>query len=135
MEFIRSRKSKMGMDLAPLIDIIFLLLVFFMLSSTFSMPALEINLPKSVSHDLAKPEKIVISMDADKMLYVNQKESTLETLQGDLSRILRSQEERVVHIRGDKNVPYGYFVQVMDEARQAGAGQIRLVHERDGSKI
>lgn len=128
MEFLRPRKLSMGLDMAPLIDIVFQLLIFFMLSSSFLNPALKLNLPQAVSYDKTPREKIMISVDKRGSVFVNTASVTMERLQNELSVKLAKEEQKAVFLRGDADMPYKIFVQVMDVARQAGAQQINIVH-------
>ena len=58
----------------------------------------------------------------------------LDLLKDRIQEALVKNERKSVHVRGDKEMPYKYFVQVMDKARQAGAKQINIVHETEASK-
>lgn len=129
MEFIRSKKPTLSSDMAPLIDIMFQLLIFFMLSSSFLNPSLKLNLPKSVEHDKKEPERIVVSVDKGGAIFVNTLRTSMEELKPRLEVKLANEPEKAIHIRGDQEMPYKYFVEVMDKARQAGARQINIVHE------
>lgn len=129
MEFTRAKRPQLGIDMAPLIDVVFQLLIFFMLSSSFLRPALEVNLPKASTEDKQQQENVVISIDSSQRIFVNAKLSSLSSLRQDLASALASGRDEAVHLHGDQNIPYGLFVQIMDEARQAGARQIYLAHE------
>ncbi|OGW69463.1 MAG: hypothetical protein A2036_01690 [Omnitrophica bacterium GWA2_50_21] len=129
MEFIRPRNLSMGLDMAPLIDIVFQLLIFFMLSSSFLNPALKLNLPKAIAQDETPREKIIVSVDKKGSLFVNTAPVPMDRLQSELSAKLAKEETKAVFLRGDADMPYKLFVQVMDISRQAGAQQINIVHE------
>jgi len=129
MEFIRPKKTSLGLDLAPLIDIVFQLLIFFMLSSSFLNPALKLDLPKAVPQDPSEPQRIVVSVDRGGNIFVNSSKTSMGGLKSHLEQRLASDSKKSVHLAGDEKMPYGLFVQVMDLARQAGARQINIVHE------
>lgn len=129
MEFIRPRKVGISLDMAPLIDIVFQLLIFFMLSSSFLNPSLKLNLPKAQVHDQREMESIVVSVDRTGNIFVNNFRTSLPELKPHLEAKLASDSKRSVHLRGDEAMPYRLFVQIMDLARQAGARQINIVHE------
>lgn len=130
MEFLRPRRPTLSLDMAPLIDIVFQLLIFFMLSSSFLNPALKLNLPKAVTQDSKEPEQIIVSIDRKGSIYINRDEIQMERLTLALSQKLSGRIRKSVHVRGDKEMPYKYFVEVMDAARQAGATQVNIVHEK-----
>lgn len=129
MEFIRPRKPSLGLDMTPMIDIVFQLLIFFMLSSSFLNPSLKLTLPKAVQHDTREPEKIVLSMDKAGNVYINTQKFPKEELKSRLEIRLAKDSQKAVHLRGDAEMPYKNFVEIMDIARQAGARQINIVHE------
>lgn len=129
MEFVRPKKTSLSFDMAPLIDIVFQLLIFFMLSSSFLNPSLKLNLPKAVEHDQREPEHLIVSLDKEGSIFVNTLKTNKEDLKTALEVKLKNDHKKSVHVRGDKDMPYKYFVEVVDIARQAGARQINIVHE------
>lgn len=134
MEFLRPKRIGLGLDMAPLIDVVFQLLIFFMLTSAFAHPALRLDLPKAATEDPQETEEIVVSVDRNGMIFLNSLKTTLEELRPELERRLTRSPKKSVHLRGDQAMPYGFFVQVMDLARQAGARQIHLAHEGKGRR-
>lgn len=133
MEFIRPRKPSLGLDMTPMIDIVFQLLIFFMLSSSFLNPSLKLTLPKAVQQDTREPEKIVVSVDKTGNTFINTQKVAKDELKGQLENRFSGDAKKTVHLRGDAEMPYKLFVEVMDIARQAGAKQINIVHEEAGS--
>ncbi|MCA9399911.1 MAG: biopolymer transporter ExbD [Candidatus Omnitrophica bacterium] len=130
MELIRAKKPKLSIDLAPLIDVVFQLLVFFMLTATFTNPSMKMLLPGAQANEPRTPQNIVISINKEGAIAINTQKTTLANFQTDLKQILDQSEKKSVHVRGDKDMPYKYFVQVMDLAKQAGALQINIVHQK-----
>lgn len=128
MEFIRSKKPSLSIDMAPLIDIVFQLLIFFMLSSSFITPAIKLNLPKAVIQDKRQIERVVVSIDKDGKFYVNQQMTAAEDLTTGIGSHLATAALKSVDLRGDGDASYRYFVQAMDAARQAGATQVNILH-------
>ena len=131
MELIRVKKPKLSIDLEPLIDVVFQLLVFFMLTSTSANPAIKMMLPKATSKDLPAQEIVAVSIDQNQNIYINDQKTNIEQFQSDLKKVLTVQGKHSIHIRGDRDMPYKYFVQIMDLARRAGATQINIVHEKE----
>src|SRR3989338_1999365 len=129
MELIRTRKSRLSMDLAPLIDVVFQLLVFFMLTSTFAQPAMKLILAKATVTDLAQKETIVISIDKQGEIFLNNRPTTFDSLKSDLQEVIKKYDDPSVHVKGDRDMPYKFFVQVMDVAKQAGATHVLIVHQ------
>ncbi len=132
MQFEGGRRSSHVPNLTPLIDIVFLLLVFFMLTSHFVQDdALNIQLPETESGEaLDRKKSIEIVIDASgQWLYREQvvdAEALRLVLQADLSGL----ENKRVRIRGDKSSDLGSAVKVLDIARRAGATGVDIVTER-----
>ncbi len=129
MEFIRPKKASLSLDMAPLIDIVFQLLIFFMLSSSFLTPALKLDLPKAVKTDRDEPEQVIVSIEKDGSVFLNTRRTSFEQLSSDLGRELRAKSKKAVHLRGDRQMPYEFFVRAMEAAKRAKANQILIVHE------
>ncbi len=129
MEFIRPKKTALSLDMAPLIDIVFQLLIFFMLSSSFLAPSLKLTLPKAVMSDKQEADPIVVSLDKQGDVFINTLKIAMPELKAQLEGRLGKTAKKSVNIRGDQDMPYKFFVEVMDTARQAGAQQVNIVHE------
>lgn len=135
MEFTRVKKPTLSLDMAPLIDVVFQLLIFFMLSSSFLVPAMKLSLPKAVEQDQKVPEQIVVSIDKEGRIYLNKTQVEKENLSEEIKLMLAKNEEKSVHIRGDEEMAYRYFVEVMNAARLGGAQQINIMHEGDTKSV
>ena len=129
MDFIRPKRATLSLDLAPLIDIVFQLLIFFMLTSTFLNPALKLTLPTASSREKIDPEQLVVSVDSVGNVFVNFDKVEMTELKDVLQTRLAPMERKQVNFRGDHNLRYQEFVKVMDIAKQAGARQLNIVHQ------
>ena len=132
MQFEGNRRSSLVPNMTPLIDIVFLLLVFFMLTSHFVQDdVLNIQLPETESGeqlDEKKSIEIVINTEGQ-WLYKEQvvdADALFLGLREDLSKL----EDKRVRIRGDKSSDLGSTVTVLDVARRAGATGVDIVTER-----
>jgi biopolymer transport protein ExbD len=128
MRFRKSEEESFALDLTPMIDVVFLLLIFFMVSTVFVDfdRRMELTLPSSKSSvPDEKKEQIEIEMTNDKQIFLNGAQITLQELE---STILGSREELGESglIRADKNLPYGDVVQVMGILQNAGIQDISV---------
>ena len=122
MEFEGRRKVSTHLNIAPLIDVVFLLLIFFMLSSHFvTQPGIKITLPTAVTAKLHSEEDITIFITEDNALYLNTEEVSLDTLLNKLKSKISQTKKKSVVIKADKRIDLGLAVKVMDIARQAEA--------------
>ncbi len=122
MEFEGRKKIKDTLNITPLIDIVFLLLIFFMLSSHFvTQPGLKITLPTAVTAKLHSEEDIIVFITEDNKLILNGKEVVLDKLRAELEIKLDKAGKKTVVIKADAKVDLGLAVKVMDRAKQAKA--------------
>ncbi len=115
MYFKREQEENYSLELTPLIDVVFLLLIFFMVSTVFvDFPRrMDIVLPtsKASSEDQAA-KNFEIEMTKDKTIYLDGKKVTLTSLEQLLEKIKKTGDRKAL-IRADKDIPYGEVVQVM----------------------
>ena len=122
MRFKPIKREESRFDLTPLVDVVFLLLIFFMLSTTFIVaPGIKVKLPKSSSTDISREKKEVrVVMAKDNKIFVQQKLVSIEELGKYLKKAARESREGMVIIQADERVPHGKVVEVMDVAKTAG---------------
>ena len=125
MNFRTERHDEVNLDITPLIDVVFLLLIFFMVSTTFEHNSeINITLPTSSKETTeAKPDAVNIGLDAQGNIYINDKalvNAQLETIKTALSEALVGLNEPPVIISADANATHQSVVRVMDAARQLG---------------
>ena len=106
---------KTNLELTSLIDVVFLLLIFFMIASTFAkvITKLDIQLPKSRAVVPQEKEETIIEIAADGRLALNGKELTIEELDTSLAEIGNKTPDQVVVIKADQEVIYGRVIKVM----------------------
>jgi biopolymer transport protein ExbD/biopolymer transport protein TolR len=132
MGFRRRDSEAPRVDLTPMVDVVFLLLIFFMISTTFvETPGLSINLPKSSARQVEKEKREVrVYMRADGGIFLEQQEVELS----ELIEKLRGYDEKAVEttflLMADKDVKHGSVVQVMDSAKAAGFIKLAIATEK-----
>ncbi len=139
MNFRPHSPEDLELNITPLIDVVFLLLIFFMVSTTFDHESeVNITLPKAskeMAH--AKPDAINVAIDAQSRIYVNQKElinSQISTIKEALYDIAADLEDAPIIISADEETPYQIVIRTMDAARQLGLIKITFatrINEED----
>jgi biopolymer transport protein ExbD len=132
----RRPPRKPNVQIVPLIDVIFFILVFFMLFTTFrTHPAgLNLELPKSVTSDRQTPTQVVISISADGRMFLGERQVNSAKLKTEIGRTIKTKPDLFVVIKADKNTKYDYVVQAMDDVRQVGGYRFGLaVRPRDAT--
>lgn len=128
----RRRRSNVILNLTPLIDIVFLLLVFFMLTAHFIQDqAIDITLPKAnSSKPIEKDEYVEVVLTPEGELQVDGKPVAKEDLEEIIRGALHAPNKHFVRLRGDHESNLGMAVHVMDAARRAGAESLDILTER-----
>lgn len=132
MHFRRRLSPNANVDLIPMIDVVFQLVVFFMVSSTFVMtPGIALDLPESTSSEPVVINRVVVTIVSESRLYLNRDEVTYEDLDARLAA-LEEQSERLdaqarsAIIEANADVPYETIVSVLDIMRRNGYRGIAL---------
>lgn len=123
MEFERRKRPALGLNMTPLIDMVFLLLIFFVLSSHFiSEQGFKIKLPKAVHAQSNKNENVVVFVRADGSVIIDSETVALDRLEWKLARRLERSNSKTVVIKADEDVNLKLAVRIMDIAKSANAG-------------
>ncbi len=136
MNFRITKEEEPQLNLTPLIDVVFLLLIFFMVSTTFDKQSeLSIDLPTADGKPVKveKMFKVDIAIDGQGHYFVNQrrlKEDNLKTLKRAITITKADHKKLQVVISSDKNTPYQAFITAMDAARQLGLEHVNLATKR-----
>ncbi len=122
MEFEGRKKVVTQLNIAPLIDIVFLLLIFFMLSAHFiSQPGIEITLPSAAASQYQEEEEILVFIVSGREIYLGEDLVTLEDFSEKLKMKLKHAREKSVTVKADEGVDLGLVVKILDWAKQAEA--------------
>ena len=134
---IRSREIKRArIEIIPMIDVIFFLLVFFMVSSLAmtKINSMPVALPKTSSSPEAVKQNVILTIKRDGSLFLNKTPVTLDTLQQTLAYDMHDSPQDIVVVNADQGAEYGLVVKAMDRARQTGVRKFALATEADKSK-
>lgn len=124
----KNHREASTLDMTPLVDVVFNLLIFFMLSTTFvTTPGIKINLPEASSKELKVQEKEVrIALTRKGKIYLNRKLVTLDDVRKTLKQKARINPKMLVIIQADEQVTHGKVVQIMDIAKTAGLNRLAI---------
>ena len=126
----RERKIKAEFNMTPLIDMVFNLLIFFLLTSSYVFqPGIKINLPKAVTSEVLKEEPLVITVTSEDAIYLNDKIATVQELISKLKKV--SKEKGTLLIKADKKASVGRVVEIWDMCREAGVPQVNIATSQE----
>lgn len=122
----RERKpAETAIDLTPMIDMTFILLIFFMVATTFQKDLkIDINRPGASSGQVASTKAIKVYVDKQGQAYLDGEPVQVWVIQSRLRDLLKAQTQKSVLVVTDESVPSGKLVEVVDQARLAGADDI-----------
>jgi len=127
------KKNKIVINITSLIDVIFLLLIFFLVTSTFSeQPALRIDLPRSAAPGISRREEMVLAVTREGNFFLDQKPVERERLAELLADSARRQEDPTLVLKADRQVAYGLIVELMDISRRVGLEKIVALTAGEG---
>jgi biopolymer transport protein ExbD len=133
-QFQSSDRAIRGLETAAMADIVFLLLIFFLLSSSFILPTqIPVNPPESDSAVTAKEEPVVVTITRAGEFYVGTEKVPFADLGTALAARLRNSPVKSVVVRGDEETSLGRLVEVMDLARKGGADKLAIATEEKRS--
>ncbi|MFC0667827.1 ExbD/TolR family protein [Azotobacter chroococcum] len=119
--------EEVGIDLTPMLDVVFIMLIFFIVTSSFIKESgVEVQRPQA---DTASPQdkgNILIAVTADGQVWIDKKAVDVRSVRAHVERLRVDQPEGVVVVQADRDARTGLVVQVMDQARQAGVTDVAL---------
>ena len=127
MQFRRPSESQVSINMAPLVDVVFLLVIFFAVSTTFlETSGLKLELPSSNATAERQPSELTVLLAADGTLSFDGEIVELAQLGGLLRPALDESERKLVVLRADREARHGEVVAVMDAIRDAGADSMTV---------
>ncbi len=126
MKFKRRLKIEKGMvDLTPLVNVFFLLFLFFLFTSSFIFqPGIKVSLPKALTSEVIQQEGVVITVTGDDKIYLNEREISRKELVTNLK--LLAKEKTPLLLKADSHASLGRIVEVWDTCRNEGVVQVNI---------
>lgn len=132
MNFNKKLNSQESLlDLTPIVDVVFNLLIFFALSLNFSQitSSINIKLPKAKSSEVITEKQIVVSIEKGNKIYINDNSLYIDQVATYLSDINKN---KVVVVKADESIDHGFVVQIMDLIKRSGFKKLGIaVNKKD----
>jgi len=122
-------EKRRGPDLMPLIDMVFILLIFFLLTSSALQPAVDVELPETSEGRLSELPTLVVTIQSDGTLLIDEKRVSRDLFFQSIESRYREQPDTELTIRADRRVAFGEVVKVMDLCKRAGAEEVSFLVE------
>ena len=127
MQFTTGRSRRIHLDMTPLIDVVLMLVIFFMLTTTFVLaPGIKVDLPRGSSVQRAGETDRVVVVTKEGHIFYQDERLDLARLQAALQQAQKAQPDLRVVIKADKNALHGRVVEIMDMAKTIGIERLAI---------
>jgi len=121
-------------NVTPMVDVMLVLLIMFMVTAPLIQQGVKVNLPKTKASAVeATEKKLVLSIDADKHVFIGDVEVPLAELEEKLKTNAKAQADKELYLHADLALPYGTVVQVMAAAQRAGISNVGMITDPEGA--
>ncbi|SRR5690554_109339 len=120
------------LDMTPMLDIVFIMLIFFIVTTSFVKEAgIDVNRPEASQATTKPSANIFIAIRENGEVWMDRRQVDVERVAANLERLLAEQPTDMVVIQADKDARHGVVVKVMDQIKEAGIAQISIAAEND----
>jgi len=127
MRVERDRGVMSEINVTPLVDVMLVLLIIFMVTAPLLQQGIDVNLPKAKGKDMPPEERVSLVIKRDMKIYMNDTPVSMADMTQKLQAISKMNPD--VFLKADKDVPYGFVVEVMGEIKEAGIEKLGMVTE------
>ncbi|MCX6554311.1 MAG: biopolymer transporter ExbD [Candidatus Aminicenantes bacterium] len=116
-------------NITPLVDVMLVLLIIFMVTAPMMQSGITVKLPTAESRNNPSPGGLVLTLTKDRYVYMNDQIVNLYFLESRLKSFFFNREKKVVFLKADKSLTYGYIIEVMDIVKNAGVDTVGMIVE------
>src|ERR1700679_3282147 len=133
----RTQTALADINIAPLVDVVLVLLIIFMVTAPVLQSGIEVNVPKTRTVKEITEDRTVITINKDQRVFLGNEADNINEIATRLRQKIRDPRNQFIFIRADENVPFGAFATVMDAVKQSGITNVSIVTqplEQNGAK-
>jgi len=127
VKFTRDKQVLSEINVTPFVDVMLVLLVIFMVTAPLLQQGIDVNLPKAKGKEMPSEERITLIVKKGSIIYMNDNPVSLTEMGKKLKALSSSNPN--VFLKADKDVPYGFVVEVMGEIKEAGIEKLGMITE------
>lgn len=125
-----NRRFMSEINVTPLVDVMLVLLIIFMVAAPMMMQGVDVNLPKTTTKNIkTTDEPLMLTVNKKKEIFLENHPVELDRLELKIKKIFENRREKEVMLRADKDVPYGFVIDVMARVKNAGISKLGMVTE------
>lgn len=129
----REQGEDAAIDMTPMLDIVFIMLIFFIVTTSFIKEAgIEVNKPTAKTVMEKKGANIFVAITADGDVWLDKRQVDPDTVRVNIERLLAEQASEIVIVQADSDAEHGKVVDVMDQIKAAGVNRIAVAANRGG---
>ena len=126
----RDYRTLSEINVTPLVDVMLVLLIIFMVTAPMLHEGLDVNLPQVQGETVSgETSTITVTINSDGYIYIDGEITALEDLKGEIERMVMMWPDKKVLLKADRNISYGYVMEVMSALRRAGVVDVGMVTE------
>jgi biopolymer transport protein TolR len=114
-------------NVTPLVDVMLVLLIIFMVTAPMMQSGIGVNLPQAETNSSPAEEGLTMTITQDRYIHIGESPINIFLLENKLKEYFYGKERKVVFIRADESLPYGYVISVLDVTKKAGVEVVGLV--------
>lgn len=127
-------KSRLGTSLSeinvtPLVDVMLVLLIIFMVTAPMMQSGIGVNLPQAETESAPAEPGLTITITRDRLIYMGDSVININLLERKLQEYFYGRDKKIVYIKADRDIPYGFFIETLDIIKKAGIETVGLITE------
>lgn len=131
---ISGSKSRLGTSLSeinvtPLVDVMLVLLIIFMVTAPMMQSGIGVNLPQAETESAPAEPGLTITITRDRLIYMGDSVININLLGRKLQEYFYGRDKKIVYIKADRDIPYGFFIETLDIIKKAGVETVGLITE------
>ncbi len=125
-----NRQLMSEINVTPFVDVMLVLLIIFMVAAPMMTQGVDVNLPKTESKNIkTSDEPLMLTVNREKQIFLENHQIPLESLEIKIKKIFENRRNKEVLLRADKDIPYGFVINVIASVKKAGIEKLGMVTE------
>ena len=121
-------------NVTPFVDVMLVLLVIFMVTAPMMQSGIGVNLPQAETETAPAEQGLTLSITHDKFIYIGETVINIQLLERKLTEYFYGKSKKIVYLKADKDLPYGFVIDILDITKKVGVEVVGLVTEPKESK-